>query len=95
MISAYVQESQIENAQKLFDEMPQLAPDIFDTGISVCIEVDNFVNIVSMLRQLYTCFDHPNPYRRLGAAMTAHLIYPVLRENGSIVDHHILEILFF
>jgi hypothetical protein len=57
--------------------------------------VDNFVNIASMLRQLYTCFDHPNPYRRLGAAMTAHLIYPVLRENGSIVDHHILEILFF
>lgn len=58
-------------------------------------QVDNFVNIASMLRRLYTRLDHPNPYHRLGAAMCAHLIYPVLRENGSIVDRHILEILFF
>eukprot|EP01018_Ginkgo_biloba_P019264 Gb_14393 [translate_table: standard] len=58
-------------------------------------EADNFMNIASMLRRLYARLDHPNPYHRLGATMAAHLIYPILRENGSIVDCHMLEILFF
>jgi hypothetical protein len=39
--------------------------------------------------------DHPNSYHRLGAAMAVHRMYPVLRENGAIVDRYIFEILFF
>jgi DNA-dependent protein kinase catalytic subunit len=58
-------------------------------------EADNFANVTSMLRRVYNRMDHPNPYHRLGAAMAAHRIYPVLRENGAIVDRHIFEILFF
>lgn len=59
------------------------------------IQADNFVNMTSMLRRVYNRMDHPNPYHRLGAAMAAHRMYPVLRENGAIVDRYIFEILFF
>ncbi|XP_024384636.1 uncharacterized protein [Physcomitrium patens] len=58
-------------------------------------EDDNFVNVRSMLRRVYNRMAHPNPYHRLGAAMAAHRMYPVLRENGAIVDRYIFEILFF
>ncbi|OAE24558.1 hypothetical protein AXG93_2415s1380 [Marchantia polymorpha subsp. ruderalis] len=56
---------------------------------------DDFVNIASMLRRLYNRMDHPNPYKRLGAAMAAHRIYPVLRGNPNIVDRYIFELIFF
>lgn len=59
------------------------------------LQADNFVNVTSMLRRVYNRMDHPNPYHRLGAAMAAFRMYPVLRENAGIVDRHIFEILFF
>ncbi|KAG0609962.1 hypothetical protein M758_7G027900 [Ceratodon purpureus] len=58
-------------------------------------EADNFVNVTSMLRRVYNRMDHPNPYHRLGAAMAAYRMYPVLRENAGLVDRFIFEILFF
>ncbi|KAL2645175.1 hypothetical protein R1flu_012762 [Riccia fluitans] len=58
-------------------------------------ESNAFVNVASMLRRLYNRMDHPNPYKRLGAAMAAYRIYPVLRGNSSIVDRYIFEIIFF
>lgn len=53
------------------------------------------MNVTSILRRVYNRMDHPNPYHRLGAAMAAHRMYPVLRENGAIIDRHIFEMLFF
>ncbi|KAI5080746.1 hypothetical protein GOP47_0003929 [Adiantum capillus-veneris] len=58
-------------------------------------EVDNFVNVTSMLRRLYNRLDHPNPYHRLGSAMACSRLYRVMRDNKSIVDRHLLEMFFF
>ena len=48
-----------------------------------------------MLRRLYNRLDHPNPYHRLGSAMACSQLYRVMRVHTSIVDRHMLEILFF
>lgn len=48
-----------------------------------------------MLRRLYNRLDHPNPYHRLGSAMACSRLYRVMRENKSIVDRYLLEMLFF
>ncbi|XP_002965996.2 DNA-dependent protein kinase catalytic subunit [Selaginella moellendorffii] len=58
-------------------------------------EASNFVNVTSMLRRLYNRMDHPSPYHRLGASMAAYQIYPILRQNSSIVDRYIFELAFF
>ncbi|KAL3698516.1 hypothetical protein R1sor_012592 [Riccia sorocarpa] len=58
-------------------------------------EKNDFVNVASMLRRLYNRMDHPNPYKRLGAAMAAYRTYPILRGNSNIVDRYIFEIIFF
>jgi hypothetical protein len=43
------------------------------------------VNAKSLLKRLYSLARHPNPYRRLGSALTFHQVYRVLRVEPSLV----------
>jgi len=51
------------------------------------------VNIKSLLKRLYSLSHHPNPYKRLGSALTFKQIYRVFREDPTLVDVFVLEML--
>lgn len=51
------------------------------------------VNVKSLLKRLYSLAHHPNPYKRLGAALTFKQIYRVFREDDNLVDVFALEML--
>ena len=50
-------------------------------------------NVKSLFQRLYSFFQHPNPYRRLGAALAFNKMYRIFREVDEIVDIHILDLL--
>lgn len=47
-----------------------------------------------MFKQLYSLARHPNPYKRLGCTQTFQKIYKLFREEQSLVDMFVLEILY-
>ena len=51
------------------------------------------MNIKSLLKRLYSLAHHPNPYKRLGSALTFKQIYRVFREDSTLVDIFVLEML--
>eukprot|EP00897_Mesotaenium_endlicherianum_P010382 jgi/Mesen1/9372/ME000610S08690 len=52
-------------------------------------------NMASVLRRLHGRLDHPCALQRLGAAMAAARICPVLRASSSEAATHVLALLFF
>lgn len=53
----------------------------------------NPFNAKSLFKRLYALAHHPNPYKRLGCSLTLLQIYPILREDESLVDLFLLEML--
>ncbi|XP_022778667.1 DNA-dependent protein kinase catalytic subunit-like isoform X5 [Stylophora pistillata] len=51
------------------------------------------INIKSLLKRLYSLALHPSASKRLGAALAFNNIYTVFREEASLVDIFVLEIL--
>ena len=51
------------------------------------------MNIKSLLKRLYSLAHHPNPYKRLGSALTFKQIYRFFREDSALVDVFVLEML--
>ncbi|EDO34282.1 predicted protein [Nematostella vectensis] len=51
------------------------------------------INIKSLLKRLYSLALHPNASKRLGASLAFNSIYTVFREERSLVDVFVLEIL--
>jgi DNA-dependent protein kinase catalytic subunit len=52
----------------------------------------NPFNVKSVLKRLYSLAHHPNPYKRLGCAITFHEIMRIIREEDSLVDMFAFEI---
>ncbi|XP_064478548.1 DNA-dependent protein kinase catalytic subunit-like [Ornithodoros turicata] len=61
---------------------------------SVKEQEKNPVNMKAVLKRLYSYCRHPNAYKRMGAALAFNNIYTIIREEESIVDIYILEVLF-
>jgi DNA-dependent protein kinase catalytic subunit len=53
----------------------------------------NPFNAKSLFKRLYSLAHHPNPYKRLGCALTIKKLYRVFREDSDLVDIFVLEIL--
>lgn len=51
------------------------------------------MNIKSLFKRLYSLAHHPNPYKRLGSALTFKQIYRVFRNETELVDIFVLEML--
>jgi DNA-dependent protein kinase catalytic subunit len=51
------------------------------------------MNTKSLLKRLYHMASHPSPYKRLGAALAFNNIYAVFREEESLVDIFVIEML--
>ena len=47
----------------------------------------------SLFKRLYSLAHHPEPYKRVGCALTFNKVYKIFRENEKIVDLFIFEIL--
>ncbi len=53
----------------------------------------NPFNVKSLLKRLYSLAHHPNPYKRLGFALTFSQLYAIFREEEALIDLFVLEIL--
>ncbi|KAK5584232.1 hypothetical protein RB653_005840 [Dictyostelium firmibasis] len=53
----------------------------------------NAFNFKSILKRIYSLAHHPDPYKRLGAAISFNQLYRIFREEDSLVDQFIFEIL--
>jgi DNA-dependent protein kinase catalytic subunit len=53
----------------------------------------NPFNVKSLLKRLYSLAHHPNPYKRLGFALTISQLYSIFKEEEGLVDMFVLEIL--
>ncbi|KAK7506702.1 hypothetical protein BaRGS_00002177 [Batillaria attramentaria] len=53
----------------------------------------NPVNVKSVLKRMYSYALHPSAFKRLGAALAFNSIYTVFREEDSLVDRFIFQIL--
>ncbi|XP_022110985.1 DNA-dependent protein kinase catalytic subunit-like isoform X2 [Acanthaster planci] len=51
------------------------------------------INTKSLLKRLYSMALHPSSFKRLGAALTFNHIYTVFREEDSLIDQFVCEIL--
>lgn len=59
---------------------------------SVKQSANNPVNVVSLLRRLYSLAQHPNAYKRLGAALAFNQIYRYFREENHLVSVYVLDL---
>lgn len=53
------------------------------------------VNVKSILKRIFNFLVHPSSSKRLGAALAWNSIYAIFREEESLVDKHIFEILYY
>jgi len=53
---------------------------------------ENPFNAKSLFKRLYSLAHHPNPYKRLGCALTMRKLYRIFREEEALVDQFVLEI---
>ncbi|EAL66880.2 DNA-dependent protein kinase subunit [Dictyostelium discoideum AX4] len=60
---------------------------------SVKQQEKNAFNFKSILKRIYSLAHHPDPYKRLGAAISFNQLYRIFREEDSLVDQFIFEIL--
>ncbi|KAK6170524.1 hypothetical protein SNE40_018898 [Patella caerulea] len=51
------------------------------------------VNTSSMLKRIFSFALHPSAFKRLGAALAFNNVYQILREEKSLVDRYIFQIL--
>jgi DNA-dependent protein kinase catalytic subunit len=51
------------------------------------------INMKSLLKRLYSLASHPSASKRLGAALAFNSIYTVFREEESLVDMFVIEVL--
>lgn len=52
------------------------------------------VNVKSVLKRIFSFLNHPSSAKRLGAALAWNSIYTIFREEDSLVDKHIFELLY-
>jgi DNA-dependent protein kinase catalytic subunit len=50
-------------------------------------------NVKSLLLRLQSLSQHPNPFKRLGSAIAFNNIYTIFREEESVIDLFVLELL--
>lgn len=53
------------------------------------------VNVKSILKRIFSFLTHPSCSKRLGAALAWNSIYTVFREEDSLVNKHIFELLYY
>ena len=53
------------------------------------------VNSKSILKRIFNFLTHPNANKRLGACLAWNSVYTLFREEETIVNKHIFEILFY
>ena len=56
-------------------------------------EEKNPTNVKSLFKRLYSLARHPDPFKRLGCALTLNQSYKIFREHQKIVDVFIFELL--
>lgn len=56
-------------------------------------QTKNPFNAKSLFKRLYSLAKHPNPYKRLGCALSFKRLYRVLREEKSLIDQFVFEII--
>ena len=54
----------------------------------------SIVNAKSILKRIFSFLRHPSRHRRLGAALAWNSIYAIFREEESLVDAHIFDLLY-
>jgi DNA-dependent protein kinase catalytic subunit len=53
------------------------------------------VNVKSILKRIFNFLTHPSSSKRLGAALAWNSIYVIFREEDSLIDKHIFELLYY
>jgi DNA-dependent protein kinase catalytic subunit len=53
------------------------------------------VNVKSILKRIFNYLTHPSCSRRLGAALAWNSIYTIFREEDSLTNKHIFELLYY
>lgn len=53
------------------------------------------VNVKSILKRIFSFLNHPSCSKRLGAALAWNSIYTIFREEESLVNKHIFELLYY
>jgi DNA-dependent protein kinase catalytic subunit len=53
------------------------------------------INVKSILKRIFNLLTHPNSYKRLGATLAWNSIYVIFREEESLVNKHIFELLYY
>ncbi|CAJ0839827.1 30_t:CDS:10, partial [Entrophospora sp. SA101] len=58
-------------------------------------QVDDLMNVKSIFKRIYNLCGHPDHTRRLGASLSINNIYRTFREEESLVDIYIFELLYW
>ena len=53
------------------------------------------INVKSILKRIFSFLNHPNCSKRLGAALAWNSIYTIFREEETLVNKHIFELLYY
>ena len=53
------------------------------------------VNVKSILKRIFNFLTHPSASKRLGAALAWNSIYVIFREEDSLINKHIFELLYY
>jgi len=53
------------------------------------------VNVKSILKRIFSFLNHPSSSKRLGAAIAWNSIYTIFREEETLVNKHIFELLYY
>ncbi len=53
------------------------------------------VNVKSILKRIFNFLTHPSSSKRLGAALAWNSIYVIFREEDSLINKHIFELLYY
>ncbi len=53
------------------------------------------VNVKSILKRIFNFLTHPSASKRLGASLAWNSIYTIFREEESLINKHIFELLYY
>lgn len=81
--------------------LKQTTKQVYNVGFFYCDSNSYFTqqqeknpfNAKSLFKRLYNLAHHPDPYKRLGAALTFNEIHRVFREEEALVDQFVLEMM--
>ena len=54
-----------------------------------------YVNVKSILKRIFSFLNHPSCAKRLGAALAWNSIYAIFREEETLVNRHVFELLYY